>query len=162
MFQKIFRKESSPKVYLGEFYVNSRSSIKEFFEMDSGSNSAADIEHWLTEFLGMPKYHSVLNEEVLLLDLAVLKYQKGTDFGTLAQPLIPILWRPGVKMKARLREPKTGKVVGEYSTKKYMPWSQFLLKLISFRSNFTGHDLYKYLCLSLIDCVRWANNAKNS
>ncbi len=170
LIDKITRKRGSRSLYLGEIFINPRSSAKAFMEYDiHGENSPEELRLWISELMELPlaKLQGEIPTDALILDVAVLKYQAGTDIGLYADPFIPLFWRPSVKLKVRLREHNRDRVLGEYATKKIITWSEYfnrffsLRVLLNFKGAFSSNDLKHLLGLALLDALVWAKNKSN-
>ncbi len=164
IFNKLFSKKKRP-ILLGDTYVNGRSDFKRFLEFNSnGENSPEELTKWIKDLLDIPVLcqEKDVNNESLILDVAVRKYQAGTDFGLYVNPLIPIFWRPSINVDIRIREYNTNKTIGEYSIKKVMGWGVYFRRVLSLRSilrlrsTFTSEDLKLLLAKSLKDGLIWA------
>lgn len=171
VINKIRKKGSHAVLFLGDVFVNPRSSLKAAIEWNRrGDNSPENLKDWISDLLELPKAEDVehLPENSIILDVVVTKYQAGTDLALYADPLIPFMWRPSVKMKVRLRDGKTLKVLGEFSTKSIMSWREYFSRVFSiksvfsFKSTFTSGDLKKLLAASLLKSLAWAKRHENS
>jgi hypothetical protein len=168
---KIRKKKIPRSLYLGDVFVNPRSEVKAVLEWNmNGENSSDELSRWIAVSLNLPEAKGTkpLPERALVLDVAVLKYQVGTDMALYSEPLIPIMWRPSVKMKVRLRDGSTLKTLGEHHTKSIMSWGEYFSRVISlkaifsFRGTFSAEDLQKLLAESLVKCLVWTKKYENS
>lgn len=164
-----FSSNTKPKpLFLGRIVVNPRSQLKAFIEdsVDSPSPPTA-LQNWIATYLEIPSINDASDpiETALLLDIAVMKYQAGTDAMLQVDFLLPLLWRPSIWLKVRLREYPSDKILGEHSVKKIMPWRQFLGKAFSYKAIFISNlnyqdDLKQLLGLALLDALAWAKRKK--
>lgn len=168
MLERIFTSFKKTKtnlpVYLGDIHVNSRSRIKSFFEDDQGKESSTDmLASWISDFLEMPFYKESkqAGADAILLDIAIRKYQFGSTVAFHSTPPLPIFWRPSIALDVRLRDAKSHKVLGEFSTQHVMSWSSYLGRifslrtLLSLRPAFQSRDIQAQMILALIDCIKW-------
>ncbi len=167
IFNKIFSKKKRP-ILLGDIYVNGRSNLKEFLEFNfNGENSPEELTEWIKDLLDIPVLcqEKDVNNESLILDIAVRKYQVGTDLGIYANPFIPIFWRPSINVDIRIREYNTNKTIGEHSIKKVMGWGVCFRRVLFFNlilglgRTFTSEDLKLLLAKSLRDGLIWAKKS---
>jgi len=174
MFSHIMKKlwpiKNRP-ILLGDIYVNGRSDFKRFLEFNSnGENSPEDLKQWIKELLEIPILyeHKNIPNDCLILDVAVRKYQAGTDAGLYINQFIPIIWRPSIKLEVRLRDFNTGKTLREHTTKKIMGWGEFFNRLFSLKSifkmsnTFDSNDLKILLAKALMESLLWAKKETKS
>ena len=173
MLSKLFGRTSTSSkqpIYLGDIYVNGRSDFKRFLEFNSDAeNSPGDLKQWICELLEIPLLNQSdgVSREALVLDIAVRKYQAGSDMAFYCEPFIPIFWRPSINIDIRLRDFKTNNTIGEHSVKKIMGWTEFFNKVLSFRnmfkvgSTFSSEDLKFLLASALMDGLAWARKRVN-
>ena len=172
MFSSLFNKFKPSKkrpVLIGDIYVNGRSDFKRFLEFNSdGENSPEELKAWIKDLLEIPMLDESqdIDYDSLILDVAVRKYQAGTDIALYSYPFIPVLWRPSIHIDVRLRDYNTNKTIGEYTVKKIMGWGEFFNRTFSFRSffslkgTFTPDDLKELLAKALMDALVWATKLK--
>ena len=158
-------------VLLGDIYVNGGSDFKKFLEFDSnGENAPEDLKRWIGDFLETAVLSQTqdIDFEFLILDVAVREYRAGTDLGLYADPFIPVLWRPSIKIDVRLRDHKNNSTIGEHSVKQTMGWGEYFSRILSlhaaFRpgSAFTPEDLKLLLAKALMDVLIWAKKRTGS
>lgn len=158
-------------VLLGDIYVNGRSDFKKFLEFNSnGENSPEDLKRWIGDLLETPVLSQTqdIDFEPLILDVAIRRYQAGTDLGLYSDPFIPILWRPRIKVDVRLRDHKNNSTIGEHSVKQAMGWGEYFSRILSLRaafrpgSAFTPEDLKLLLAKALMDALVWAQKRTDS
>ncbi|GAB3376777.1 hypothetical protein NCG89_11135 [Spongiibacter taiwanensis] len=170
IYKKLKKRSPKSKLYIGTIFVNERSKFKALIELDSYSQyTPNDLEQWIVDLLALPMEPTeALDENAVVLDIAVTKYQVGTDIMLCSDPLIPLLWRPSVKTRVRLRRLRDGKVLGEFSAKSTMSWREFLSKAMSlkawflFKSSIQEEDIQRLLGKALLDSLQWAKVRVNS
>ncbi len=125
----IFKKRENESLYLGEVKVTPRLGIKRFFEFGWESEKIDDvIKGWIVGFIDFPEAGDTkINGHIL--DIAVVKYQFGSDAALWSDPILPIFWRPSITIYGRLRT-SNGKVIKKGWVKKSMPWINFIKKVI--------------------------------
>ncbi len=170
LISKFSRNSSDSPIYLGDILVNPRSDIKAAIEIGGNSgNTPEELRSWVSNFLELPfvEHSPGVPNDALILDVAIIKYQAGTDALLYSQEFIlPFFWRPSVSLKVRLREHSTDVVLSEHSVKKITSWKQYLNQMFSlkamfgFKASYTSEDLRHLLGLALLDAMVWVKEQR--
>jgi hypothetical protein len=173
MLSSIVNKFSSRKkpIILGEIFVNGQSQFTKFLEFQSNDESAPErLKEWVRDLLEIPvlSQDQCVEDDSLILDVAVRKYRFGTDLALYSEPLMPLFWRPRINLDLRIREYKTNKTLGECSVKNSMGWGEYIRRVFSLKSmfglgsSFDSNDLRRLLAKSLLDGLVWAKRQVKS
>ena len=127
IFKGLIGNNESKPVYIGDLAVVPRNQIKQYFEDGWYSNDTDQtIKKWVNEFVTLPFASETkeLPENALKLDIVVSGYQFGTDGFLWAEPVLPIIWRPKIKIYGRLVKASNNKVIGSFCSKETISWKE--------------------------------------
>jgi len=164
-FKNKFQKRQKP-VYLGDIAVVPRNNLKRLLEFGwESSQTDEELRAWIVELLDMPVFpKNNLSNDYLVLDVVVSKYQCGTDAILWSDSILPLLWRPSIKIHGRLKS-FDGKVICTYQTKKSMPWRKYLGKTINpanwyrTRGSVNINDMRFLVAQGLLDILKFVKKA---
>lgn len=175
--RKLFRRER-PRIYLGTLAVAPRSDFKRHFEY-TRTHGPFDLTGWLsakdldtemrTALTGLFTLPPISDRETprdsdLALDVVIPEFQAGQILPVEAGPVfIPIMWRPKVKVGARLYVIDTGQTRSTYSVTEKFGWAEFgkrlfsLNTLLQVHAPFTPDDtkkLFYKACIKLLERIK--------
>jgi len=133
-FLDFFRRGSKrPRVFLGSLGVEPRSGLTDILE-GSGPPGAELTPHRLLgdlrEVFELPR--SDETQDVIASDLALDIFVAKYQFGLFAEAFaLPLIWRPSVKLKARLYYLKSGKLVRNFSVTAKPTWREYVNSMLS-------------------------------
>lgn len=133
-------------MFLGTLAVVPRDDFKMLFD-ECGMFNKTDLDTGLRESLKeiftLPSSAEAYpqRETDLVLDVMIPKYQSGE---VLAVDVIPVFWRPIIKVSARLYYLNSGKTKTTYTVVERMRWRDFISRLFSWRAVFSIKPLYDH------------------
>ena len=152
--RKLFRKER-PRIFLGTLAVAPRGDFKRFFEY-TRTHGPFDIEGWLgandldtelrtalTELFSLPPISSreTPRESDLALDVIIPEFQAGQFLPLDAGPvMIPIMWRPKVKVGGRLYVIDTGETRWTHTVSEKLKWRDTFKRVFTLSAVFWGRS----------------------
>lgn len=138
MLEKYFKKPPA-RILLGHFAVVPRDDFKRWSEewaLIESTELEPGIYQSLREIFTFPKLSDISDKQSndLVIDIMVPDYQGG-DFwsGSFGEIAFLYLWRPRVKIAARLYNRISGKTVMTSTVTEKMAWSYYLGRLWSWR-----------------------------
>lgn len=158
-----------PPVYLGDVAVVPRSTFKRLLEMGWESQDTDHrIKAWVGELIDMPLASDVkeIADDALAIDILVSNYQCGSDIFMWSEPIIPLAWRPSVKLHGRLVRLRDKKVLGTFSITKRISWRAYILRVLSLKHMFRwegpfGREDMQYLLgEALMELLKWVQKRK--
>ena len=175
--KKLFRRER-PRIFLGTLAVVPRSDFKRHFEY-TRTHGPFDITGWLnakdldtemrSALTGLFTLPYISDRETprgsdLALDVVIPEFQVGQFLPLEAGPvIIPIMWRPKVKLGARLYVIDTGQTRSTYTVTEKFGWMEFgkrlfsLNTLLQVHAHFTPDDtkrLFYKASIKLLERIR--------
>jgi len=149
----LFRRER-PRIFLGTLAVAPRGDFKRYFEY-TRTHGPFDIDGWrgandldselrtaLTELFSLPPISSreTPKESDLALDVIIPEFQAGQFLPVNAGPvMIPIMWRPKVKVGGRLYVIDTGETRCTHTVSEQLKWRDTLKRVLTPSAVFWGH-----------------------
>lgn len=167
--KKIARYDSSSPVYLGDVVVVPRSAVKRLLEMGWESKGTDQrIAAWINELIVMPLASDAkeIPANALALDILVSNYQCGSDIFNWSEPVIPLAWRPSVKLHGRLVRLSDKEVLGTFAVTKTIGWRAYFLRVLSIKGMFGGagafgkDDMQYLLGAGLLELLNWVKKRR--
>ena len=152
------------EIYMGDVAVASRSNFIKFLEVGwETSNIDEKLQRWINELLPFPPVSKLTpsSKTAVRLDVLISNYKCGTDAVLWIQPILPLAWRPSVKLHCRLVRVDDNKTVATFNTKKVLNWSTYFSRVFNIKNIFFlqgslhEQDMKELLGRGLIDFVVW-------
>ena len=175
--RKLFRRER-PRIFLGALAVAPRSDFKRYFEY-TRTHGPFDLEGWLnpkdidtelrtalTDLFALPPVscRETPRDSDLALDVIIPEFQAGQFLPINAGPvLVPIMWRPKVKVGARLYVIDTGETRSTHTVSEKLRWRETCRRVLSPKAIFWGSPafsaddtkrLFYAACIKLLERVK--------
>ena len=134
----MFFRSTPVKLYVGELAVQPRKDFLRHLEGGAFNGAVLDeaLEQRLIEIFPYPRASAVLQPQGndVAVDVVVEGYSRGGS-GELSAPsfYLPFLWRPKVRIGARLYYLKSGKKRASAKVTRRMGWGEYLATLLHWK-----------------------------
>jgi hypothetical protein len=138
----VFKSRRKPRVFLGVVGVLPQDHITAFFEGSrwrSEKTLDENLYSSLLQIFKLPLAAEIENPDAtdLSLDVAIQSYRRGELIDVyLNDGGVPVFWRPAIRLRARLTNLSSGKVLETYSVSEKATWREFLSRAVSLRAYF--------------------------
>jgi hypothetical protein len=137
----MFFRKTKHSLYVGSLSVQPRTDFLRHLEgsVFGGANLDSALQQQLLDVFAMPRAIEVLNpqESDLAVDVVVENYSRGGSGEVSTTSLyLPLLWRPKVRIGARIYYIRTGKHRASAKVTQRMGWGEYISSLLHWKVYF--------------------------